>query len=73
MLFSGDASADVMNRLFVPNVEALRPEMGTASRTEGAYRSSFKARVLPEMMDVVDDPLETTFAGKSLVGGVRRG
>jgi TldD protein len=68
VLFSGDASADVMNRLFVPNVEAMRPEMGTASRTEGAYRSSFKARVLPELMDVVDDPLEATFAGKTLVG-----
>ncbi len=68
VLFSGDASADLMNRLFVPNVEANRPEMGTAARTEGAYRSSFKARVLPELLDVVDDPLETRFNGKSLVG-----
>ena len=68
VLFSGDASADVLNRLFVPNVEATRPEMGTASRTEGAYRSSFRAKVLPEMLDVVDDPLEATFKGKSLVG-----
>ena len=68
ILFSGDATADLLNRLFVPNVEATRPEMGTAARTEGAYRSSFRARVLPEMMDVVDDPLKATFRGKELVG-----
>jgi hypothetical protein len=68
VLFSGDAAADVLNRLFVPNVQANRPEMGTAARTEGAYRSSFKARVLPELLEVTDNPLERTFAGKSLVG-----
>ena len=40
VLFSGDAAADVLNRLFVPNVEADRPEMGTTARTQGAYSSS---------------------------------
>ena len=29
VLFSGDAAADVLNSLFVPNVQANRPEMGT--------------------------------------------
>ena len=48
VLFSGDAVADVFNRLFVPNVEADRPEMGTTARTTGAYSSSYKSRVLPE-------------------------
>jgi TldD protein len=68
VLFSGDASTDVLNRLFVPNVEAERPEMGTTARTTGAYQSSYKARVLPEMLNVVDDPLESSFAGHQLVG-----
>ena len=68
VLFSGDAAADTMNRLFVPNVEADRPEPGTAARTTGAYASSYKARVLPEFMSVVDDPLQTTFAGRGLIG-----
>jgi TldD protein len=68
VLFSGDASADVMARLLVPNVEADRPAMGTTARTTGAYASSYKSRVLPEMLSVTDDPLMTTFAEKRLVG-----
>jgi hypothetical protein len=69
VLFSGDAAADVMNHLFTPNIEADRPEMGTTARTTGAYSSSYKARVLPEMFSVTDDPLQTTFDGKPLLGG----
>jgi hypothetical protein len=42
--------------------------MGTAARTTGAYASSYKARVLPEFINVVDDPLQTTFNGRGLVG-----
>jgi TldD protein len=68
VLFSGDAAADVMNHLFTPNIEADRPEMGTTARTTGAYSSSYKARVLPEMFSVADDPLQTTFDGKPLLG-----
>jgi TldD protein len=68
VLFSGDASADVLNRLFVPNVEADRPDMGTTARTTGAYSSSYKSRVLPEMLSVTDDPLQTKFDGKTLLG-----
>jgi hypothetical protein len=68
VLFSGDASADVMTRLFVPNVEADRPDAGTTARTRGAYTSSYKSRVLPDLLNVVDDPLETNFHGKDLMG-----
>ena len=68
VLFSGDAAADVLNRLFVPNIEADRPEMGTTARTVGAYTSSFHARVLPELLSATDDPLKTTFQGKTLLG-----
>jgi TldD protein len=68
VLFSGDAAVDVMNHLFTPNIEADRPEMGTTARTTGAYSSSYKARVLPEMLSVTDDPLEAKFNGKPLLG-----
>lgn len=68
ILFSGDAASDVMARLFVPNVEADRPAMGTTARTTGAYASSYKSRVLPTMLSVTDDPLLTKFAGKALLG-----
>ena len=68
VLFSGDAAADVMDSLFIPNVEADRPEMGTTARTQGAYTSSFHARVLPDFLNATDDPLTTTFAGHALLG-----
>ena len=68
VLFSGDAATDVLDRLFVPNVESERPDMGTTARTVGAYQSSFRAKVLPEFMDVVDDPTVKTFKGRELLG-----
>ena len=68
VLFSGDAAGDVFNGLFVPNVEADKPEPGTTARTTGVYKSSYKSRVLPEFMNVVDDPSLATFDGKGLVG-----
>ena len=71
VLFSGDAASDVLNKLFVPNVESDRPDLGTTARTTGAYQSSLRARVLPDLMNVQDDPLEDVFAGKSLVGSYK--
>ena len=68
VLFSGDAVADVFTRLFVPNIEADRPEMGTTARTTGAYSSSYKSRILPDVLSVTDDPLQTKFNGKGLLG-----
>lgn len=68
VLFSGDASADVLSRLFVPNIEADRPELGTTARTQGAYNSSLHARVLPQLLSATDDPLMTTYKGKHLLG-----
>ena len=68
VLFSADAAADTLTRLFDPNIEADRPEPGTTARTQGAYTSSFRARVLPEFLNLTDDPRLTTFAGHSLVG-----
>jgi TldD protein len=49
-------------------VIATRPEMGTEARTKGAFASSYHARVLPDFMDVVDNPGMKSFNGKSLVG-----
>ncbi len=68
VLFSGDAAADVVNRLFVPNIDADRPEMGTSARTQGAYQSSFRSPVLPPFLSVIDDPTLHSFEGKPLVG-----
>ena len=68
VLFSGDAAADALNRLFAPNIEADRPDVGTTARTQGAYTSSFRARVLPDFMSVKDNPLLTKFDGKLVTG-----
>jgi TldD protein len=68
ILFSGDVSSDVMAHLFVPNIEADRPAMGTTARTTGAYSSSYKSRVLPVILNVTDNPLMTKFDGKALLG-----
>ncbi len=68
VLFSADAASDTLNRLFVPNIEADRPDLGTTARTQGAYTSSLHARVLPTILSVADDPRQTTLGGQQLVG-----
>jgi predicted Zn-dependent protease len=68
VLFSGDAAADVFNKLFVPNIEADRPDTGTTARTQGMYQSSYKSPVLPPFLTVVDDPTLHSYEGHSLVG-----
>jgi TldD protein len=71
VLFSGDAATDVMDDLFVPNIEATRPAMGTTARTTGAYASSLHAKVLPEFLSLTDDPGMTSFGGVQLLGAYR--
>jgi TldD protein len=71
VLFSGDAASDVFNRLFVPNVEADRPDIGTTARTQGMYTSSFHTPVLPAFLTVVDDPAMTSFEGQALFGAYK--
>jgi TldD protein len=71
VLFSGDAAADVFNKLFVPNIEADRPDTGTTARTQGAYQSSFRSPVLPPFLSVVDDPSLHSFDGHSLLGAYK--
>jgi len=68
VLFNPMSSIGVINHLFVPNVEADRPGMGTTARTNGAYQSSYKSRVLPDLLDVVDDPRIASFKGRTLIG-----
>jgi predicted Zn-dependent protease len=68
VLLSNDAAADTLRALVAGGVTATRPNLGTEARTNGPFASSFHARVLPEFLDVVDDPGLKRFAGKGLVG-----
>jgi predicted Zn-dependent protease len=71
VLFSGDASADVFDRLFMPNIEADRPDIGTSARTQGVYQSSYKTPILPAFLSVTDDPTLRTFEGHALLGAYK--
>ena len=54
--------------LLASGVTATRPKLGTEARTNGPFASSYHARVLPDFLDVVDDPGLKSFDGKGLVG-----
>ena len=68
LLFSADAAADTLRSLLGSAVTATRPALGTEARTNGPFASSYHARVLPDFMNVVDDPSLKTFNGKDLLG-----
>ena len=68
LLMSSDAAADTMATLVAGAVTATRPKLGTEARTNGPFASSYHARVLPEFLDVLDDPLMKNYNGKGLVG-----
>ncbi|MGD0801319.1 MAG: metallopeptidase TldD-related protein [Terracidiphilus sp.] len=68
VLLSADAGADTISSLMANAVTATRPKPGTEARTNGAFASSYHARVLPEFLDVVDDPSLTSYNGKELLG-----
>lgn len=68
VLLSADAGTDTMRALIANSVVATRPRLGTAARTNGAFASSYQARVVPDFLDVVDDPTMKSYNGKSLLG-----
>ncbi|MGB9408521.1 MAG: metallopeptidase TldD-related protein [Terracidiphilus sp.] len=68
LLLSSDAGADTMTSLLSTELAATRPKLGTEARTNGPFASSYHARVLPEFLDVVDDPSLKSYNGKGLVG-----
>jgi TldD protein len=68
VLFSADAAADTLRSLLSSGVTATRPKLGTQARTNGPFASSLHARVLPEFLDVVDDPNLKAYDGKGLLG-----
>ncbi|HUB51120.1 MAG TPA: metallopeptidase TldD-related protein [Terracidiphilus sp.] len=68
ILLSADAGTETLRALLANSVVATRPRLGTEARTNGAFASSYQARVMPDSMDVVDDPSLKTFNGKNLLG-----
>ena len=71
VLFSNDAATDMFFDLIVPNVLGRRPAPGRPARTVGGFASSWKARVLPDFLSVVDDPTMDIFGGRGLGGSYK--
>lgn len=68
VLFAPDAADDVVATLLGQNILGKKPQLGAPNRTTGAFATSYKSRVLPTFLDLVDDPTMKEFQGKSLVG-----
>ncbi len=68
LLMSADAATDTLRGLLASAVTATRPALGTEARTNGPFASSYHARVMPDFLNVVDDPGLKTYNGKGLIG-----
>jgi hypothetical protein len=68
VLFSPDAADDVVAALLGGNVLGRKPQLGAPNRTTGGFATSYKSRILPPFVDVIDDPTLQEFGGKSLTG-----
>jgi hypothetical protein len=68
VIFAPDAADDIMAGLIGGNILGRKPPLGRPNRTTGAFATSYKTRVLPKFVSVVDDPTLKEFAGKKLVG-----
>jgi TldD protein len=68
VLFSPDSAGDVFHGMIGENVLGRRPRPGESARTVGQFASSYKTKVLPEFISMVDDPTRATFGGKTLAG-----
>lgn len=68
VLFSGDAAASVFADLVGDAVLGHKPDLGKNARTTGAFAASYKTRVLPDFLSVVDDPTISTYQGHAVLG-----
>jgi TldD protein len=68
VLFTPDAADDVVAGMIGGNILGRKPPLGRPNRTTGAFATSYKTRVLPKFVTVVDDPTLKEFQGKRLLG-----
>ena len=68
VLLSADSSADAFRTLIAGAVVATRPPLGSEARTNGPFANSLHTRVLPDFLDITDDPSLKSLDGKALVG-----
>ncbi len=68
VLLSADSASTVFVSLIGENLLGNKPELGQNARVRGQFASSYKTRVLPEFLSVVDDPSLSEAGGKTLLG-----
>jgi hypothetical protein len=68
VLFSADAATALFERLVVPNILGIRPDLGNPARTRGEFSSFYRQRVLPEFLTAVDDPSPRKVDSQTLAG-----
>jgi len=69
VVFAPDAADDIIAGLVGANVLGRKPQLGRPNRTNGAFATSYKTRVLPRFVSVFDDPTLKQFQGKKVLGG----
>ena len=68
VLFAPDAADDVVAGMIGRNILGRKPAPGRPNRTTGGFATSYKTRVLPKFVSVVDDPTLKEFQGKEIAG-----
>lgn len=68
VMFGPDAASDIFYSMIGQNVLGNRPKPGESARTTGDYAANYNGRVLPAFLSVVDDPTQTTFGAKHMIG-----
>lgn len=68
VLFEADPASEVLENVVGENLLGRKPSPEKPGRTTGSYGASYKNRVLPDFLSVVDDPTLRSFEGRTLVG-----
>ena len=68
VLLSAESSSAIFASLIGDNLVGNKPELGQNARVRGQFASSYKTRVLPDFMDLVDDPTTAALDGTALLG-----
>jgi predicted Zn-dependent protease len=68
VLLSADAASTIFSALIGENLLGHKPELGQNARVRGQFASSYKTRVLPEFLTLVDDPTLAVLDGTALLG-----
>jgi predicted Zn-dependent protease len=68
VLLSADAASTAFSSLIGENLLGTKPELGQNARVRGQFASSYKTRILPDFLTLVDDPTLASLDGTALLG-----